>query len=422
MIHVNQCFQAVGHGTFFTGLLHDSKGNFPDFSWVYDCGSKRTTRINQAINKVVTGWLPKKIDLLVLSHFDDDHVNGVEQLLRACSVRHLALPYMDAAQQLAQAASVTGDICSASTALFQLDPIAWLNSRGISDRVDFILYVRGGTEGGNTFPDDEPSPLPLEERTQDFSEDKTNLQLQVEPRTPQSGKPGPSILYWQHAKLAAAGQFPIELTFFNSQQPDLWHRTVAGERVARRSGKPLGLLQMEINSVVHKYGMTNLMKQPRKGWREKLRGLYDSYFGNSGQARNDISLCLLIMPRRQVRSCCNFFKDHPLHYRVHLCDRSGLLCLGDLRMDHNMVNAMKNHFGSNRWTKIAAVQIPHHGSRHSWESGIARAIDPCCFVHCVLTDSANHNHPHAEVESDLNRFHVLRANYDCCVVLNYCFP
>ena len=36
--HVHQCFHAVGHGTFMTGVvMGDDKGAF---NWIYDCGSK----------------------------------------------------------------------------------------------------------------------------------------------------------------------------------------------------------------------------------------------------------------------------------------------------------------------------------------------------------------------------------------------
>jgi glyoxylase-like metal-dependent hydrolase (beta-lactamase superfamily II) len=135
----------VGHGTFFTGLVTTRNGPDPDFSWVYDCGSKRTKRISEVIEEIegLQCW-PEKIDLFVLSHFDDDHVNGVERLLRTRSVRCLALPYMDIGQRLQQASSVASDPCSASTALLQLDPVQWLTSQGLSDKVETVLMIRGG--------------------------------------------------------------------------------------------------------------------------------------------------------------------------------------------------------------------------------------------------------------------------------------
>ncbi|MGE4050192.1 MAG: MBL fold metallo-hydrolase [Piscinibacter sp.] len=87
---------------------------------------------------------PEDVDLLVLSHFDDDHVNGVERLLSSRRVRVLALPYLDIGHRLAGAGSVSSEACSASTAAFQLDPVAWLHSRGLSGQVDTLLLVQSG--------------------------------------------------------------------------------------------------------------------------------------------------------------------------------------------------------------------------------------------------------------------------------------
>ncbi len=82
MIHVHQCVNPVGHGTFLTGMVYDDDCPEKSFSWVYDCGSKRTKRIKEGINDLHRWEMwPERVDLLILSHFDDDHVNGVEQFL-----------------------------------------------------------------------------------------------------------------------------------------------------------------------------------------------------------------------------------------------------------------------------------------------------------------------------------------------------
>ena len=130
-IQVRQEFQAVGHGTFFAGIAWRLDGCGTVFRWVYDCGSKRTKRIATAIGALPHGF--EQIDLLVISHFDDDHINGIEELIRTRRVCRLALPYLDFPQRLAQAASIEGEVTSCSTALFQLDPLGWLARKGVPD-------------------------------------------------------------------------------------------------------------------------------------------------------------------------------------------------------------------------------------------------------------------------------------------------
>lgn len=428
LIHVHQCFQAVGHGTFFTGLVTTcGDGKVPGFSWVYDCGSKRTTRIDSAIGEIErwSSW-PKKIDLFVLSHFDDDHVNGVERFLRSRSVRCLALPYMDAAQRLGQAASVGNDPCSASTALFQLDPVLWLSSLGLSEQVDSILFVRGGSRGENDLSvNDGPRPLPdqqqSEEESQRSFEYKTDKQFRLDylEGDGQSGVPSPRLLLWQHAWPSFAPRFPIELMFFNSEQPNLFRQTTAGDRVARRSGASVETLQAEISTVTCRYELKNLSKRPKRGWRKALRRIYDRHFGHSSQARNNISLCLLVRPLVEVQACSLFHSRDTQSVCPKDTDKAGLLCLGDLCVDGNTIGAMKKHFGHTRWDSLSVVQVPHHGSRHSWTAGNAAAFAPDRFVHCV-PDCSGH-HPHKDVEKDLRGFNVLRADYWRGVALDYHF-
>lgn len=424
MIHVHQCFQDVGHGTFFTGLVTARDGHIADFSWVYDCGSRRTTRIAGAIEDIESwhSW-PEKIDLFVLSHFDDDHVNGVERFLRTRSVRCLALPYMDAAQRLGQAAAVSSDPCSFSTAVFQLDPVQWLTTRGLLAKVDSILFVRGGQRGDNDFFEDiVPEPLPdqsqSEEGVQSSLSGSVDEQFRIDYLTgvSQGGLSGPRLMLWQHTLPSRPTRFPVEFMFFNSEQPDLFRRTAAGDKIARRSGASVEKLKLEVNIAMLRYKLTDLSKRPRRGWREALRRIFERHFGRTSQARNNISLCLLVRPLALDPEQCSIFRCRIAH-QAFPSRRAGLLCLGDLRVDGDVIAEMKKHFGKIRWDSLCVVQVPHHGSRHSWETGNAAAFAPDWFVHCVPDNSTHH--PHEDVTRDLSGFKVLYADYAHRVALDY---
>ncbi|WP_135386884.1 hypothetical protein [Escherichia sp. E2593] len=78
------------------------------FNIVYDCGSTSRTTI---INKIhsLPKWFKnthgsRVIDMLVISHFDDDHVNGLEELLRLYRVKKLVLPYTEWTQSVREIA------------------------------------------------------------------------------------------------------------------------------------------------------------------------------------------------------------------------------------------------------------------------------------------------------------------------------
>lgn len=438
MFHVHQCFNAVGHGTFFNGLVFDGL-NESSFTWVYDCGSKRKTKINQEITNLDQWELwPEEIDLLVLSHFDDDHVNGVERLLQTRKVRVLALPYMDIGHILAGAASVNTDPCSASTATFQIDPVGWLQSRGLGGQVNTILMVQGGgPDDENPQPDRNAAPLPggPDNLNREIDEPARTARRTASPhpsnrQTSNHGKGStPSVLNWQHGTPTMANQLPFELMFFNAKQPDLFHQDKTGNLVARRSHRPLSDVQADVDAIVKRYRLNDLSRQPRKKWRDALRGVYDKHFGTSSQQRNNISLCLLARPIDFELCFCTYFYRYgittwyprPLNTKAFAhtnIERGGTLLLGDLRINKATLSEMQAHFGIRRWKDIGTVQVPHHGSEHSWEPGSAAAFSPELFVHCV-PDSSPH-HPHTNVRKDLWPIAcVHEANYQRGVAIDY---
>lgn len=431
MIHVHQCFNAVGHGTFFNGVAFD-ECHSGSFSWIYDCGSKRTTRIDQEL-KGLDGWGEwfEEVDLLVLSHFDDDHVNGVERLLRSRRVRTLALPYLDVGHSLACAASVSADACSASTAAFQLDPIAWLQSRGLAGQVDTVLLVQGGPRGDDDPPvDGGATPLPGgpddNQRLGDPRPDANGMTpLHIANAKKGTGNTAaPRTARWRHTASTVADGLPLELMFFNATQPDLFRKDGGGGLVARRSRQLIPVVQADVDAVVRGYGLQDLSRQLKRGWRDALRGVYVKHFGNSSQQRNNISLCLLVRPVGSKAAPCRIF-SHPnvccttRRRQVSIGDKAGTLLLGDLRIDSATLAEMQAHFGPERWADIGSVQVPHHGSRHSWEPGAAAVFGPDRFIHCVPDTSSYH--PHKSVDDDLRPTAVLRADYRAGVVIDYHF-
>lgn len=65
-------------GGFHSGVMM-SLGQ-PPFTWMFDCGAKRTAKFDVYVRR----WLqrhPQPIDWLFISHFDTDHVSGLETLM-----------------------------------------------------------------------------------------------------------------------------------------------------------------------------------------------------------------------------------------------------------------------------------------------------------------------------------------------------
>lgn len=83
----------VGHGAFYTEQFFDENNN-PIWTAVYDCGSEQSNMLEHAIDEIFPKGKSYLIDVLFISHFHSDHVNGLEYLLSRCNVNTLVLPQL----------------------------------------------------------------------------------------------------------------------------------------------------------------------------------------------------------------------------------------------------------------------------------------------------------------------------------------
>jgi beta-lactamase superfamily II metal-dependent hydrolase len=86
-------FHPVGQGAFYTERFYDKCGKNV-FNMVYDCGSSTKGQyLQNEIDKAFKDDAGKAdIDLLFVSHFHHDHVNGIEELAKQYRIKQLAIP------------------------------------------------------------------------------------------------------------------------------------------------------------------------------------------------------------------------------------------------------------------------------------------------------------------------------------------
>ena len=90
---LTRTFHPVGQGAFYTERFYDRDENNV-FNMVYDCGSSTKGQyLHNEINEAFKDGAEKaKIDILFVSHFHNDHVNGIEELARQYYIKRLAIP------------------------------------------------------------------------------------------------------------------------------------------------------------------------------------------------------------------------------------------------------------------------------------------------------------------------------------------
>lgn len=88
-------FHPVGQGAFYTEKIM-TEARLEGYNIVYDCGSETSDKLVH-LEKQVNGAFPKgeNIDILFISHFHADHINGIKYLKDKYKIKKVVMPLLD---------------------------------------------------------------------------------------------------------------------------------------------------------------------------------------------------------------------------------------------------------------------------------------------------------------------------------------
>lgn len=413
MHHYRHRFHPAGHGTFFTGQIDSSDAGLPGFTWIYDCGSRRRSHLRGLAEAFHKGLATPRVDLMCVSHFDSDHVSGLDVFFQAgFHVDTLALPYAPPAARLLLAAAIREEDADAQhVAAMLLDPVHYLRRRELLGRIGRIVLVRGAlpedpdASEGVRDPGDPGEPRSRDEprlRVPDLealgSDDAFGI----------TAIEGMTHVAHPNQSWTVGGLY--EFVFYNLP--------LTG-RIAPRSGAGLDDVAREVRDLVDQFDLTRAVAA-KPGWLRAIRHLYARHFGATPHQRNAISLCVQgRCLHRGPHETCERFTEPRRTCLLPVPDerKTGVLLTGDIPLKRKTLLALRNHLGARRWTSLAVMQVPHHGARGNWQAGNSAECDDPHYVICAPGTAL---HPHADVTSDLPD-HVL-ADYRQAVAFNHHHP
>ena len=411
MISFRYNFYPVGQGLFSAGSICPRAYDAPRFLWVYDCGTASGQMyIDNAIERLKSyAGNRRKIDLLILSHFDRDHISGVVRLISEFAVGTLVLPYMPLAQRLEIAFQDDSYSPSDPFTDFCINPVGYLLSQEQSGlgRILFIPY--SGVEGPS-YPEESPNP------TEPAPDDELNIQYvpdDAEDRNDRSAlrNEGSSSVAVEYLKPGTAIVLPAVLWEFVPYNVD----------------NPLSMNDEFLNLVEDKrdslLGAGTV--EDRINALKELKEAYDCSFGARSNKRNAISLFIYSGPiyskhwmrPSMLNGESRTFVDNPT-YRSQQCkcmrlsradylgdaSQSSILYTGDGYL--NTVSKLRKlvaYYGATRIDSVGVLQVMHHGAKRNWHSGVAEAIAP---LFSVFSSDPNRKcpHPHVQVLRDFLRY------------------
>lgn len=271
-------FHPVGQGLFASGQLRNRKSQ-ESYTWVYDCGTSSSKNlVDDALGALKLTYFPRgpkkpRLDLVVLSHFDGDHINGVVRLLSEFSVDVLLLPYMSLWQRLLLAFDEGVDTQQELMPFF-LNPATYLREQG--RQIERIIFVPPSSPE-QTPDDSEPGGLTPE----NFSLERA--------RVPQSRPSDEPALFGKIGETSPNDKGPAGLLQAGAKITvgNVWEFVPYNDLSLAKLAT--GTFQATVDQLESDL-LTATNEAAQRAALKRIRDAYDKQFGKSPKMRNLISL------------------------------------------------------------------------------------------------------------------------------------
>jgi len=410
-------FHSVGQGMFYSCHIWLRRCHEP-LTVVYDCGSSSKKEYLESEIDYLIAVGVREIDMLIISHFDRDHVNGIPRLLKLLKVKSVYMPYLTPRQRLLVYARNYETAKRRSTDYDELvtDPAGYFIRKGVPSI--FFLGSSGlpteTPQSGQDGPDDGPGDGPGD-RPDDRPDDGIGTNLEIDGEFSEQvygteGLTGSDRENVQVRKVSPKRRRGAQWNFeFFSEPMDA---AIANSLFSSLKGPPLNITtNKELKAALRD-----------KGKMKNIREAYEKTLGGSKQI-NEASLCVahypnpnhwftgqlvgsndLFVARLQsvCKTCGNFLPREA--YQVRIFHTNGATILfGDSNFSGSNFTRL---FASNSelmppscFRNAAVASLPHHGSDLSWDPDALESV--ICRSWVVSSKFASKHHPGCKTVQDV---------------------
>lgn len=336
-------FHPIGQGAFYTER-HDFDGK--EYTVVYDCGS--TTLTKTKLEKKIKSTFPKKhqIDILFISHFHADHINGIEILNKHCKIKKVVVPLID-------------DDAKTLLKVANLIDSNYSDARLIDNPSDFF--------GGEI-------PIISISRTE------------VNPTTDGIELENPTDI----SAINDSATYPSGTVFKPFESVDWFFIPFNYQHDERKK---------QFEDALKNYSLTLAdIDTINKVYKNK-DDIIKAYKDVDGDLNKNSMILFSGKKADDQIYCFEHYHHFYFHRYFHLSFRSGCLYMGDI--DLKEPNIVTDITGRLRpvISSIGTLQIPHHGSLHNFATPILQSEIRCAIISYGTTNT--YGHPSDRVIGDL---------------------
>lgn len=390
----------VGQGIFSAQII---RVNGEGYVCVYDCGSstyKKEIKNNPGANKF-TEWvndLYKKtngvINLLVISHFDEDHFNGVGELLKKFRIKKIVIPYMSKIDKIIFSSSLPRGI-QVVGGLGDWSPSNFF-AGALAGALGDDLGILGSLEGVEIVESTEESP-------DEYFELNSNAPWEE----------GQSLLVWEfcHFPLFSGVDDSVKNEYIKNFRDEVY-------KALNKDVEKISMHDLNNELSVFKGIYSRTCKSVKKKYsRIGIKDIFNasSVILYSGPARdilkygrrviNRVSEGRQVVDRYRITNACH---EEDFRYFSKSDDFEcvgGWLGTGDALLKNPAnIHEIKVNLGQMRINRIRVITVPHHGSRHNSDYEFYDIFSRPrveCIVHSE--PGGRYYHPHAETKEVIAR-------------------
>ena len=351
------CFNSVGQGLFYSGKIEADKKKF---NFVYDCGSTSNRGfLDKEITLYDSEHCGEDIDMLVISHFDIDHFNGISELLRKHSVKTVMIPYLSIIERVKYGLLLLNENINDEEKI-RLMEIYYNPVRYFISHAQNVVQV---CHKDNDFNDLRGESLGVGPHNWSiFENDKCRKWIVKDSQFTINFKEWEFVFYNKPANTSKLREYEIELDEFLSSRGysifelhDMMKDYNAFITLAKNIKKKMPQKKMNTNSIVMYHG-------------PKYHDSYNRFYCWRGYCQH------------------NNIRDE--FYKQNFC-RCGTLLSGDYDTFNKDWCDIVSEIGKNRIVKIGHFQVPHHGAKSSFN----KYGD---FDNCIISYGTQNNYRHPD--------------------------
>ena len=415
-------FHPVGQGCFYSGKII-SVPSSQIFNLVYDCGTLSTRAyLSDAVRGHDLKTKGEDLDLCIISHFDNDHVNGIPELLNGTFCRRLVIPYYEPIERLMVYIKSESDDDEYRRML--MDPIGYFSGNGFN--VQEIIVIGDG--GGPASSEQRSAGAPSPDQFRPAKELADNGNPESDPHFKTFDDPwdipGPITEFksqWLAAETAVNFEkvqvkvTPYKMTAAHWQFIFYCRKTESGSSAAIKA-KALRLRNaidayFAVQAAIPASGVSTFSDLFNVSHLPELQRIYKSIYGRT--KLNTTSLTTYHEPLKEP-DCYHSYNLNrttwPHHFELPM--KYATMLTGDLELNSQEKLDLFLNYYRHYMERIYHLQVMHHGADKNWPHTFIRKEMLLVEEFIINHGAGRKSHPGAKV------IKLLRAHRPDHVLLN----